>query len=104
MLVNSLLGLLWLNFVILWRLVQQATEIWEAISSLAFLAGIIGIYGALLAAWVHHNIRIWRQKGPRRGLREVSHEINRDILSREILPSVTLKSDQHIAVDVVGNL
>jgi hypothetical protein len=104
MLVNSLLGLLWLNFLILWRLVQQATGILEAVSSFAFLGAIIGIYGAVLAAWIYHNIRIWNKKGPRRGIREVSHEVKRDILSREILPSVALKSDQDIEVDVIGNL
>jgi hypothetical protein len=103
-LINCFLVLLWLNFLLLWHLVQQATGIREAITSFVFLGGIIGVYGALLAAWIYYNIRIWRQKGPRLGLREVSREVRRDTLSREIQPSVALKSDQDIEVDVVGNL
>jgi len=104
LLINCFLALLWLNFVFLWLLVQQATGIREAISSFVFLGGIIAAYGALLAAWIYYNIRVWRQKGPRRRLREVCPEVKRDTLLREIQPSLALKSDQDIEVDVVGNL
>ncbi len=100
--INPFLGLLWLNFVALWQVVRQTTGFSEAVGSLAVLGGTLALYGVLLAAWIYHNIRIWRKKGPRLRLRKVSHEIRRDVLSREILPEVALKSDQDIEVYVRG--
>ena len=82
---------------------RQSTGFGEALGSIALLAGTIVVYGILLVAWIYHNIRIWRRKGPRLGLRKVSYEIRQDVLSREILPKVGLKSDQDIEVYVRGD-
>jgi hypothetical protein len=101
--INSLLVLLWLNFIVLWQVVRQSTAVAEALGSIALLVGTIALYGVLLAVWIYHNIRIWRKKGPRLGLRKVSNEVRRDVLSREILPEVALKSDQDIEVYVRGD-
>ena len=100
---NFLLGLLWLNFLVLWLIVRQATGAREAIDSVGLLGATIGVYIALLAGWIYHNIQIWRRKGPRTGLRPVSDNVKRDKLSREILPTVELKSNQEITVSVRGN-
>jgi hypothetical protein len=103
LLVNSLLVLLWLSFLFLWKLANRVTGISEVLASVGFLGGMIAVYGAVLAVWVYHNIRIWRQKGPRRGLRQISEEVGRDVLSRDILPTVDLKREQDIEVSVEGN-
>ena len=103
MLVNSVLVLLWLSFLFLWSRVNQFTSLTEALHSIGYLGGMIAIYGAILALWVGHNIRIWRKKGPRLSLRDVSGTVRQDLLSREILPLADLMHEQDIEVTVEGN-
>jgi hypothetical protein len=100
---NTALLLLWLNFIFLWDRVHQVTDFKEVLASAGLMGGMISVYGAILALWVYHNVRIWRMKGPRLNLREVSSVITHDALRRPISRAIDLERGQDIRVTVLGN-
>lgn len=99
MVLKILLGLLWLNFVFFWRRVNPQST--DAITSFTYLGGLVFVYAAVLAAWIYHNLFIWRKKGPRRKVRQVPELITQDSLQRDILRETDLEAGQEIQVTVV---
>jgi hypothetical protein len=103
MILNTALVLLWLNFAFLWGRVHQSTGFNEVLRSAGFLGALISIYGAILALWVYHNVRIWRMKGSRLNLRQVSSVVSHDPLRRFITRAVDLDRGQDICVTVLDH-
>ncbi|HEX4996961.1 MAG TPA: hypothetical protein VFY29_01975 [Terriglobia bacterium] len=97
-----LLAILWANFVFLWIRVYWITTRVDVADSVSYLGGLISVYGFLVAAWIYHNVRIHRLKGPRKAARAMEVERARDVLKRRISPHVDLSAEQEIAVEIVG--
>ena len=94
-------ALLWLNFVLLWARVYQITTVKDVTDSFAYLADLLVVYGLLVALWVIHNIRIYRNKGPRLRAKWVNFCSTHDCLNQEIKRSVDVEQEQEIVVDVI---
>jgi hypothetical protein len=97
-----MLGLLWVSFLLFWVYVYASTASRDMSDSVSYLGVMLAGYGIALAAWVYHNVRIWRKKGPRRGGREVSDVVTRDSLRRVILHGSDVKLGRDIRVTVEG--
>jgi hypothetical protein len=95
--------LLWLNFAFLWYRTNHITYIHEVTDSLNYLGGLVLIYGAVVAVWVYHNLRIFRKKGPRLGVRDVPFLFIQDSLQRDITSHIDLLHGKDICVTVIGN-
>jgi len=98
---NLVVALLWLNFIFLWARVYQITTIKDVTDSLAYLANLLTVYALLVAVWVIHNIRIYRNKGPRLRPKWVSFSSTHDSLNQQINRSVDVEQEQEIVVDVI---
>ena len=96
-----LVGLLWLNFVFLWGRVYQITTLRDVTDSVAYLANLLTVYGLLVAIWVIHNIRIYRNKGPRLRPKWLGFSSTRDCLNQQINRTIDVEREQEIIVDVV---
>jgi hypothetical protein len=95
------LTLLWLNFAGLWARVLSDTTVQDASISLEYVGKLMGVYTLLIALWIFHNIRIFKNKGPRQSVRVVPYVITVDTLQRSISRHGNL-TGQEITVDVVG--
>ncbi len=95
--------LLWLNFPLLWYRANQLTVSGDGVDSVVFLSAMLVFYGIVVGAWIFHNIRIWKKKGPRRGLRVVLFTATHDVLNRPILNTVPLTQGKNIYVAVVDD-
>ena len=97
---KAFVGLLWLFFVFLWFRVSSTSSRQEFTDSLSYLGSLVSAYGVLVTAWVVHNIRIFRKKGPRLGRRQVSVSRTHDYLNQQITKLVNLQQEQEIIVEV----
>ena len=97
------LVLLWFNFPLLWYRANQLTVSGDGVDSVVFLSAMIGVYVIVVGAWIFHNIRIWKKKGPRRGLRVVPFTATHDVLNRPILHTVPLTQGNNIYVAVMDD-
>ncbi len=78
----ALLG--WILFVHWWRrVIPQITET-DASAALIFIAATFLATLVVTLAWVSYNIRIFRRKGPRLRLPDVSEDRDADSLGRTI--------------------
>jgi len=93
-------GLLWLFFIFLWSRVTSTSSRQEFTDSLSYLGSLVSAYGVLVTAWVVHNIRIFRKKGPRLGRRQVSVSRTHDYLNQQINKMVNIQQEQEIIVEV----
>ena len=93
-------GLLWLFFIFLWVRVSSTSSRGEFADSLSYLGSLVSAYGVLVTAWVLHNIRIFRKKGPRLGRRQVSVSRTHDYLNQQITKMVNIQQEQEIVVEV----
>jgi hypothetical protein len=94
-------GLLWLNFIFLWWRVYHSTTIKDVTDSLAYVGNLLTVYGLLVAIWVIHNIRIYRNKGPRLRPKWVGFSSTHDCLNQQINRAVDVEHEQEIIVDVI---
>ncbi len=94
----------WALFFFWWHEVLGFTRGRDVIFVLVFLAIAIAATTLLNLAWVGHNVRIFRRKGPRTHVPEVSQERDTDSLGRPIrltvsgsirrCPVVTVSADE----------
>jgi hypothetical protein len=66
----------WLLFFYWWYLV--ATERWDSRNFTLLVVVTLVIAPAVTLAWVAHNVRIYREKGPRRGVVKYDASYDRD--------------------------
>ena len=93
-------GLLWLFFIFLWSRVTSTSSRQEFTDSLSYLGSLVSAYGVLVTAWVVHNVRIFRKKGPRLGRRQVPVSRTHDYLNQQITKMVNIQQEQEIVVEV----
>ncbi len=94
----------WALFFYWWREVLGFTRGGDVIFVLVFLAIAVSATTLLNLVWVGHNVRIFRRKGPRTHVPEVSQERDTDSLGRPIrltapasirrCPVVTISADE----------
>jgi hypothetical protein len=99
---NILVGLLWLNFVALWGRVHTITTVSDLKNSLYCLGVVTAAYSLVVVIWIVHNIRIFRQKGPRLTVRQVAFSSLRDSLNQQMRQTVDVRGSRNIVVDVIG--
>ena len=97
-----LVGVLWLNFIFLWARVYTITSLKDVTDSLNYLTSLILAYGVIVLLWIIHNIRIYRAKGPRLGLRTLEFSDTRDCMNQQIKCVGDIKREQEITVKVIG--
>jgi len=95
------IGLLWLNFVFLWGRVYNLTTVKDITDSLVYLGDLLTVYGLIVALWVIHNIRIYRNKGPRLRPKWIDFSGSHDCLNQQINCAVDVEWEQEIIVDVI---
>lgn len=72
----------WILFVAWWRRVLPTVRREDLDAALLFIALTALVSVVLTAAWVRHNVAIYRRKGPRTRLPEVAESVDRDALGR----------------------
>ena len=94
----------WALFGWSWVRVAETTPASTVLWSVAAVAVIAVGVMAITTAWIAHNIRIYRRKGPRRAVPPVEREFRRDFLGRELAGDWPALYDAAlIAVVVVEN-
>lgn len=78
----ALLG--WILFVYWWHLVIPQVTGSEAFAALMFIATAFLVTVVVTLLWVSYNIGIFRRKGPRKALPDVSEHRDADVLGRMI--------------------
>ena len=96
-----ILGLLWLAFVGSWIRVARNITLHELLDSLRLLLLLTVAYSLVLAAWVLHNVAIYRRKGPRKHVREFAMFPARDYLGAPVDVRVDCLSESEIVIDLV---
>jgi len=94
------LVLLWLLFVALWYRVYWITTIGDVKDAVAYLAGITAVYGAMVTAWVLHNIALYRKKGERKSPVALGFSAIHDRLDSYIVAPGNVRHKQAITVTV----
>lgn len=75
-------AVLWIVFVIYWRIVLGRPMNPDTRTALAVLSIIISFSVIYLAFWVRHNVRIYRRANRRKARRRVERSFDRDYLGR----------------------
>lgn len=91
---------LWLLFVALWYRVYGITTLSDITGALAYVSGIIVIYGIVVTAWILHNIAIFRKKGARRHVLFLDFAAIHDRLGSYIDAPENIKQKQSIVVTI----
>lgn len=78
----ALLG--WVLFVYWWHLVIPQVTGGEALAALIFIGSTFLATVVVTLSWVSYNIGIFRRKGPRKALPDVSEYRDADVLGRTI--------------------
>jgi hypothetical protein len=79
----------WVLFGYWWWLVARRVSEHEIRFTVVLIAIALLVIVSLTAAWAMHNLRIFRARGPRLGLRAVTQDLSHDTVGREVrLPSV----------------
>lgn len=74
----------WLLFFYWWRQVLEFTRWRDVVITLVFIFAAVLITSLLTLLWVRHNINLFRRKGPRLRITDVSEARDRDSLGRPI--------------------
>ena len=79
----------WVLFVYWWWLVFRRVSGQEIRYTVLFVAIALVVIVGLTAVWAFHNLRISRRRGRRRRPREVTPDLSRDSVGREVrLPTI----------------
>ena len=98
---NLLLVLLWLNFVYFWIRVYRETWAADYRDSIGFLSILMAGYALTVTFWIIHNVRIFRKKGSRKGVRLVTEAHVEDALRNQIAFRTDPKTTQSIVIEVI---
>ena len=101
MLTKFILGLLWLGFAASWIRVAQHATLRELMDSLRLLLLMTLAYSLVVAAWVLHNVAIYRRKGPRNKARESALMPAHDYLGMPLDVRVDRLSESEIVIDLI---
>ena len=74
----------WALFAYWWWLVSRRVSEQEVRFTLVLIAIALGVIVLLTAAWVLHNVRIFRNRGPRLHLRSVVQDYSHDTVGRNV--------------------
>jgi len=74
----------WILFVYWWHLVIPQVTGHEAFAALVFIGAAFLVTVAVTLSWVSYNIGIFRRKGPRKAVPDVSESRDADVLGRMI--------------------
>ncbi len=74
----------WILFVYWWRRVTPQITETDATAALVFIASTFLVTLVITLSWVSYNVRIYRRKGPRTRLPDVSDNRDTDFLGRPI--------------------
>ena len=79
----------WVLFLYWWWLVARRVSQQEIRYTVVFIAIALVVIVGLTAVWAFHNVRIFRKRGARRRVREVTPDLSHDSVGREVrLPVV----------------
>ncbi len=94
----------WVLFFYWWDEVLGFTRSRDVVAVLVFIGIAVSVTTLINLVWVGHNVRIFRRKGPRTRVPEVSQERDSDALGRPIrlpapgslrrCPLVTISADE----------
>jgi hypothetical protein len=101
----------WLLFAALWiKLIATHTVGLHAVRTTGLeLAAVAGVVLAVTTWWIHHNIGIYRRKGPRKGRPSEPPRVDEDRLGRAIrwqLPGGAIAASrcEHLIVELDGDV
>lgn len=97
---SSWVVLLWLLFAALWYRVYAITTRADVTNAMTYVMVTVLVYGIVMTVWVHHNIAIYRKKGPRRGIRFLAYSAIHDRLGSYIVARDDVRERQAITVSV----
>jgi hypothetical protein len=75
----------WALFIWMWRQVLLEVSAITVLRAAEVLGITLLVVGTLTTWWVMHNVRIFRRKGPRTGLRAVTSVFERDFVGRALV-------------------
>ena len=91
----------WALFAWAWH--DVASKPWDTESLWLLIVGSLLAAPAITAAWVLHNLAIYRRKGPRRGVPAVDARYDRDFNGREVKADwQALSSARFVVVELHG--
>ena len=97
-----LLTLLWVNFVYFWLRVYRTTWASDFQESLGLLSVLMIGYAVIVTVWIAHNIRIYKNKGSRRGVRVARDVSKADALQHQISYRTDPRTTQSIVIEIVN--
>jgi len=94
----------WVLFFYWWYCVLPATLLADAVSAILAILVVSLCTVILTLGWVQYNLGIYRRKGPRRKIPDVSERIVADALGRDLVHGgwEALRASRLIAVSVDG--
>ncbi|MDQ3766669.1 MAG: hypothetical protein M3346_04915 [Actinomycetota bacterium] len=94
----------WLAFFWGWSFVLGTVTAQAAVTTLVFIVVSLAINVAIVASWITHNVRLFARKGPRKGVRNLAFNSERDFLGRRLVGDWDeLRTTNRIAVVVQGD-
>lgn len=96
-----LVALGWAGFVWLWSLVLARP--WESADLRGLVIGTLVVAPAITVAWIVHNLGIYRRRGPRRRVPQVTLRYERDFHDRAIDADFdALRAQPFVVVSIDG--
>lgn len=91
----------WVLFVVCWVMVALDTPISSIAVSAIVVGAAIAAFLLVTLLWIAHNLRIYRDKGPRTGVRKVVPDFSHDFVERPVVADwEDLRSSGLIAVTI----
>lgn len=75
----------WVLFVVFWVMVAISTPISSIAVSAIVIGAAVAAFLLVTLLWVAHNLRIYRDKGPRTGVRKVTGDFSHDFVKRPVV-------------------
>ncbi len=75
----------WALFFYWWSIVLPATRLSDATWAIFAILAVSLCTVALTLGWVRYNLGIYRRKGPRRKIPDVSERVSADVLGRDLV-------------------
>ena len=75
----------WVVFLWAWISVVRHTALSTMLWTLGLLGACALVNEAISLGWIHHNLRIFTKKGPRKAVFVPEHEFAKDFLDRELV-------------------
>ncbi|WP_207956158.1 hypothetical protein [Rubrobacter marinus] len=86
---TALVAVGWVLFLWAWVSVVRHTAPVTMLSTLGFLGACALVNEAIALGWIHHNLRIFARRGPRKAVFVPEHAFSKDFLQRELVADWT---------------